>query len=235
MSEWAPKVFWTTVDIGEDQTGFKILLDGRALKTPSKAEMLIPSKAMAEEIAKEWRLQEDKVDPSKLHLTKLAYAAIDKLLVQREPTIEILAEYATTDLLCYRATSPVVLADRQEQTWQPLLNWFEEAHNIRLKVGSGVMPVQQPMDVLDKCAELLKKYSHFELAAVHDLIQLSGSFVIGLATVEEKISVSDAWDASRIDEDWQIEEWGEDEEASELSETRRKAFEYAAFVLSLFK
>jgi chaperone required for assembly of F1-ATPase len=235
MSEWAPKVFWTTVEIGEDQAGFKILLDGRALKTPSKAELLIPSRAMAEEIAKEWRLQEDKVDPSKLPLTKLAYAAIDKLLVQRDPIIEILAEYATTDLLCYRTTSPAGLADRQEQIWQPLLDWFEETHQIHLRVGSGVMPVQQSADVLERCEEILKSYSHFELAAVHDLIQLSGSFVIGLATVQGKLSVSDAWTASRIDEDWQIEEWGEDEEASSLAATRRKAFEHASFVLSLFR
>lgn len=235
MSEWVQKVFWTEVDVAEDGAGFKILLDGRALKTPSKAELLIPTRAMALEIAAEWRLQEDKVDPSKLPLTKLANAAIDKLLVQRAPIIEILAEYATTDLLCYRATSPIGLADRQEQIWQPLLDWFEEAHKIRLQVGSGVMPVRQPTAVLENCAEILMRYSHFELAAVHDLIQLSGSFVIGLATAEEKISVSDAWAASRIDEDWQIEEWGEDDVASSLNETRRLAFKHAAFVLTLSK
>ena len=235
MAEWEQKVFWSNVEIGQSETGYKVMLDGRYLKTPAKSTLQVPTKAMAEEIAAEWRSLKDKVDPGKLPLTKLANAAIDKVAVQSEPIIGMLAEYATTDLLCYRATSPIGLADRQEQIWQPLLDWFEDRHNVQLEVGSGVMPIRQPTQVLTSCAELLNRYTEFELAAIYHLITLTGSFVIGIATADKKITVSEAWLASRIDEDWQISEWGEDEDASLLAATREKAFERAAFVLDLLE
>jgi len=235
MAEWEQKVFWSDVDVKQDDAGFRVLLDGRDLKTPAKSTLQIPTKALAEGIAAEWRSLKDKVDPEALPLTKLANAAIDKIAVQSEPIIEMLAEYATTDLLCYRATSPKGLADRQEQIWQPLLDWFSDTHDVGLEVGSGVMPIRQPTQVLTDCAALLKTYSHFELAAVYDLITLSGSFVIGVATATGKIGATDAWAASRIDEDWQIAEWGEDEDAMSLAATRQSAFERAAFVLTLLK
>jgi len=235
MAEWEQKVFWSDVDVGQSDGGFKVLLDGRDLKTPAKSTLQVPTRALAEGIAAEWGFLKDKVDPEALPLTKLANAAIDKIAAQSEPIIEMLAEYATTDLLCYRATSPKGLADRQEQIWQPLLDWFSDTHDVELEVGSGVMPIRQATQVLTDCAALLKTYSHFELAAVYDLITLSGSFVIGVATAAEKIEVTDAWAASRIDEDWQIEEWGEDEDAMLLAATRQNAFERAAFVLTLLK
>jgi len=238
MAEWEQKVFWSDVDVGQSDNGFKVLLDGRDLKTPAKSTLQVPTMALAEGIAAEWRSlkdKKDKIDPEALPLTKLANAAIDKISVQSEPIIEMLAEYATTDLLCYRATSPKGLADRQEQIWQPLLDWFSDTHDVGLEVGSGVMPIRQPTQVLTDCAALLKSYSHFELAAVYDLITLSGSFVIGVATAAGKIEITDAWAASRIDEDWQIAEWGEDEDAMSLAATRQNAFERAAFVLTLLK
>jgi len=235
MAEWEQKVFWSVVDVEQGDDGFKVLLDGRNLKTPAKSTLQVPTRALAEGIAAEWRSLKDKVDPEALPLTKLANAAIDKIAVQSEPIIEMLAEYATTDLLCYRATSPKGLADRQEQIWQPLLDWFSDIHNVGLEVGSGVMPIRQPTQVLTDCAAILKTYSHYELAAVYDLITLSGSFVIGVATAAGKIDVKDAWAASRIDEDWQIAEWGEDEDAMSLAATRQNAFERAAFILTLLK
>ncbi len=235
MADWEQKVFWSKVSITEAGDGYKVLLDERELKTPAKATLQVPTSALAEKIAEEWRTLEDKVDPEKLPLTKLANAAIDKVAVQFEPIIDMLAEYATTDLLCYRATVPKGLADRQEQVWQPLLDWFAQTHNIHLEVGSGVMPIRQPTKVLTASAALLKNCTDLELAAIYDLITLSGSFVIGFATASDRISVPDAWAASRIDEDWQIEEWGEDEDATLLAKTRQNAFERAAFVLTLLK
>lgn len=235
MAEWEQKVFWSDVDVAKTDSGYQVLLDGRGVKTPAKAVLAVPTQKFADQIAAEWRVLEVKVNPEKLPLTKLANAAIDKVAVQSEPIIGMLAEYATTDLLCYRATLPKGLADRQEQIWQPLLDWFSDVHNVHLEVGSGVMPIRQPTRVLADCAALLKTYTHFELAAVYDLITLTGSFVIGLATAAEKITVADAWAASRIDEDWQIAEWGEDEDAILLAATRQIAFERAAFVLSLLK
>lgn len=235
MAEWEQRVFWSDVNVAATDDGYQVLLDGRGVKTPAKARLIVPTQKLADQIAVEWRSLENKVDPEKLPVTKLANSAIDNVAEQSEAIIDMLVEYATTDLLCYRATSPKGLADRQEQIWQPLLNWFSDVHNVRLEVGSGVMPIRQSTAVLVDCAVLLKSYSDFELAAVYDLITLTGSFVIGLAAASGEISVADAWTASRIDEDWQIAEWGEDEDATSLAATRQQAFERAAFVLALLK
>jgi len=235
MAVWAQKVFWSNVTVAKSADGYTILLDERGLKTPLKFTLEVPTENLALAIADEWRVLEKHVDPEKLPITKLANSAIDNVAVQFEPIIEMLAEYAATDLLCYRATSPVGLADRQEQIWQPLLYWFERTHGVTLKVGSGVMPISQSADVLDMCSRLLATYSNFALAAIYDLISLSGSFVIGLAVADEYLAVSDGWDASRIDEDWQIQEWGDDEDARSLAQSRRIAFERAALVLKLLK
>ncbi len=235
MAEWEQRVFWSDVNVAATDDGYQVLLDGRGVKTPAKARLIVPTQKLADQIAVEWRSLENKVDPEKLSVTKLANSAIDNVAEQSEAIIDMLVEYATTDLLCYRATSPKGLADRQEQIWQPLLNWFSDVHNVRLEVGSGVMPIRQSTAVLVDCAVLLKSYSDFELAAVYDLITLTGSFVIGLAAASGEISVADAWTASRIDEDWQIAEWGEDEDATSLAATRQQAFERAAFVLALLK
>ncbi len=155
MAEWEQKVFWSAVDVAKHDGGFQVHLDGRAVKTPAKALLLVPTRKLADEIANEWRSLDQKVDPEKLPLTKLANAAIDKVATQSEPIIAMLAEYATTDLLCYRATSPKALADRQEEVWQPLLDWFAQAHNVRLEVGGGVMPIRQSAEVLPACTTLL--------------------------------------------------------------------------------
>ncbi len=233
MAEWAQKVFWSEVTVGKVAEGYAILLDEREVRTPLKSKLYVPTEALAQEIAKEWASLEDKVDPEKLPFTKMANAAIDKVSVQSDAIIPMLAEYATTDLLCYRATRPATLVERQEEIWGPLLEWFATKYDVSLRVGSGVMPIAQPLDVLDSCSDILRKYTAFELAAVYDLITLSGSFVIGLAAADKKLAVSEAWSASRIDEEWQIQEWGEDEEASELALTRQQAFERSFFVLGL--
>ncbi len=235
MAEWAQKVFWSEVTVGKVAEGYSVLLDGREVRTPLKAKLYVPTEAFAQEIAKEWAALEEKVDPEKLPLTKMANAAIDKVSVQSDAIIPMLAEYATTDLLCYRAASPDVLIEHQQQVWDPLLGWFAKQYGVTLKTGAGVMPVEQASDVLDVCSKILKKYTAFELAAVYDLITLSGSFVIGIATADKYIGVSDAWAASRIDEDWQIEQWGEDEEAISLNATRHAAFNRSLFVLELIR
>jgi len=233
MAEWAQKVFWSEVSVGKVADGYAVLLDGREVRTPLKAKLCVPSEALAQEIAKEWAALEEKVDPEKLPLTKIANAAIDKVSVQANVIIPMLAEYATTDLLSYRADGPERLVAQQQQAWDPLLEWFASEYGVTLKTGTGVMPIEQEPNVLAICSNILQKYTAFELAAVYDLISLSGSFVIGLATAEQKLAVPEAWAASRIDEDWQAEQWGADDEAVALAETKRVAFERSIFVLDL--
>lgn len=229
MSEWAPKRFWSDVTIEHQAAGFTIKLDGRAVKTPAKAALVVPTRALAEAIAAEWRQVDEKIDPSKMPFTRSANAAIDKVSHQFDEVVELLAAYGGSDLLCYRAESPMELVERQARLWNPLLDWAARTHSARLEVAEGVMPVHQDTTALQALRAPIEQANPFELTALHDLIALSGSLVIALAVIGGRLSHQEAWAVSRLDENWQEEQWGVDEEASQAAEIKQQAFAHAAF------
>lgn len=228
MSEWAAKRFWTDVTVVETADGFAVQLDGRNVKTPLKAPLAVPSHAIAEAIADEWRAVEEKIDPSVMPYTRSANAAIDKVTPQFAEVAEMLAAYGGSDLLCYRADAPIELVARQADAWDPLLDWAHATYGARLLPTAGVMPVAQDPKALERLAKPLFDATPFELTALHDLISLSGSLVIGLATAAGHLHHQDAWPLSRVDEDWQEEQWGADDEATQAAEIKAQAFAHAA-------
>jgi chaperone required for assembly of F1-ATPase len=228
MSGWVAKRFWTDVAVVPEGDAFAVMLDGRPVRTPLKAPLAVPTRGFAEEVAREWAAQEGEIRPAAMPATRLANAAIDKVAAQREEVVDMLASYGGTDLLCYRAEGPDKLVERQRAGWDPLLAWAAEALGADLVTGSGVMPVMQAGGDLRRLREPVAAMDDFALAAFHDLVALSGSLVLALAVTEGRLSAEEAWRLSRLDEDFQIEEWGEDEEAAEAAAIRRKAFLDAA-------
>ncbi|WP_341368379.1 ATP12 family protein [Yoonia sp. BS5-3] len=228
MSDWKPKRFWKNASAGPCEGGYTVTLDDRPVKTPAKAALVVPTLALAEAIAREWDAQEEVLDPGTMPVTRGANAAVDKVSVQRAEVIAMLAEYGDSDLLCYRAAGPEGLIAQQAAAWDPLLDWAAETLNARLFVGEGVMHVAQKPEALERLRAELDKLSAFEIAAAHDLVSLSGSLVLALAVMKEAITPEKAWDVSRVDEHWQIAQWGEDEEAAAAELIKRAAFLDAA-------
>lgn len=228
MSDWKPKRFWKEATVTETDDGYSVLLDARPVRTPAKAPLVVPTRGLAEAIAVEWDAQLDVLDPNTMPVTKGANAAIDKVSVQREEVIGLLAEYGDSDLLCYRAAGPESLIKRQAEGWDPLLDWAATALGARLFVGEGVMHVPQTARALGFLRDELAAFDDFALAAAHDLISISGSLILGLAVTRGVLSEDEAWRLSRIDEHWQIEQWGEDEEAAASEASKQNAFRDAA-------
>lgn len=228
MNDWVAKRFWTEVSVVPEQDGFAIRLDGRAVKTPAKAALIVPSDPLAQAIAAEWAQVEGKVNPNVMPFTRSANAAIDKVSVQFDEVALMLAAYGGSDLLCYRADGPEALIARQNAGWLPLLDWIEESFAVRLQTTVGLMPVAQDPKALNAIAAPLFSATAFELTAIHDLVALSGSLVLALAVLNRKTTPHEAWDLSRIDEHFQAEQWGADEEAQQMEETKRTAFFHAA-------
>ncbi|EBA10821.1 ATP12 family chaperone protein [Roseobacter sp. CCS2] len=228
MSDWQPKRFWKQAQAEVCEGGFTVKLDGRLVRTPAKAALTVPTLAMADAIATEWDAQEELIDPRTMPVTRGANAAIDKVRTQRSEVIALLAEYGDSDLLCYRAAGPEGLIQRQAEGWDPMLDWAADTLGARLFVGEGVMHVTQKPDVLSKLTTEVATFDDFALAGVHDLISLSGSLILALAITKDAIAVEDAWLLSRIDEHWQIEQWGADEEAAAAELTKKTAFQDAA-------
>ncbi|MCP1168999.1 ATP12 family chaperone protein [Limimaricola litoreus] len=233
MSEWKAKRFWTQATVEPVEGGWQVLLDGRPVRTPAKAALVLPSERLARAIAEEWQAQGEKIDPRAMPATRTANSAIDKVSVQRDEVAEMLAAYGGSDMLCYRAEGPAELVARQSAEWDPLLDWAEARFDARLVSVAGVMPVAQDAAALERLAAPLRDMDPFALAAFHDLVALSGSLVLAHAVTEGHLGASEAWRLSRLDEEWQIEQWGEDEEAEALAQMKRAAFHDAARFWSL--
>lgn len=224
MSDWKAKRFWTECKVAEAEGGFTVLLDGRGVKTPAKTPLIVPTVALAEAIAAEWDAQEGEIDPRTMPVMRGANAALDKVATQHDEVAALIADYGGTDLLCYRATSPEELIARQAAAWDPVLDWAAEHLSARLQQGQGVMHVAQDPAVLQSLHDKVRALTNFELAAFHDLVGISGSLILGFAAVHDLHPIDDLWTLSRVDETWQQELWGEDEEASEHAEIKRQAF-----------
>jgi chaperone required for assembly of F1-ATPase len=224
---WAPRRFWTDVAVAEGEGGWEVRLDGSPVRTPARAPLRLPTRAFAEAVAAEWAAVEGQVDPRAMPATRLANAALDKVAAAEAEVAAHVASFGASDLLCYRAEGPPALVARQDAAWDPVLAWAADALGARLVVARGVMPVAQDRAVLAALRACLD-VGPFRLAALYDLVALSGSLVLGLAVAQGWLGPEEAWSLSRLDEDFQAEEWGADEEAEAAAAGRRAAFLEAA-------
>lgn len=210
-----------------------ILLDGRTVRTPARAALAVPSPALAEAIAEEWRGQGETIDPRTMPLTGLANAAIDRAAPDPQAFVAMLAAYAETDLLCYRAAEPPDLVAAQAQAWDPLLDWARKRYDVHFAVTAGIVHIAQPPATVARLAETLAARDAFALAPMSPLVTISGSLVTALALAEGAIGADEAFDAAHLDELWQAEHWGEDQLALTTREARRADFLAAARFLAL--
>lgn len=233
MSEWAPKRFWTSAETIPTDKGFGVVLDGRPVRTPAKALLAVPTQAVADRIASEFDAQHERIDPTTMPFTRTANAAIDKVAIQHAEVADLLADYGDSDLLCYRAHEPEELVARQAAQWDPLLDWAADALGAPLETRTGVMHAPQDPTSLSILRRNVHAMTPFELAAFHDLVAISGSLVIGFAAKLQARSALELWTVSRLDELWQEEQWGKDEEAQELITHKQAAFLHADLFLRL--
>lgn len=223
----------TAVDFADG--GHRVLLDGKPMRTPAKAVLVVPTRALAESIATEWDQVPDKaeINVSHLPLTRLAATGHDRVTTQRTRVIEDTAKYAGSDMLCYRASEPETLVKRQQETWQPLLDWAAERYGARLLVVEGLAFVDQPEEAVKKLHRAVAAHSDLGLSALYNLTHISGSLVVALAVAEGHLSAADAFAAAQLDELYQIERWGEDPIAAQRHEGIRRDIEAGARFLAL--
>lgn len=227
------KRVYDTVDVSAEPSGFAITLDGRPLKTPAGASVTVPKQRLADAVAREWADQQEAIRPETMPYTRLVNAVIDGIAPSPAPVIESLERIAGSDLLCYRAESPQELVARQDSRWQPLLDWAAETFGARLRVTKGLRPVDQPPAALKLFADAFAALDPFALASAHTTASLSGSAVIALALAHGRLDADEAWAIARIDEDWQIEQWGEDAEAAARDLRRKREFAISVEVLRM--
>jgi len=227
MSFLKKKRFWSDVSVVGSTGGFVVHLDGRVVKTPDRHDLNVPTRGAAELIAVEWDAVDGTLDPAEMPATRWANVAIDRVGENHGDVVDMLAAYGGTDLLCYRATHPDALIAKQAAVWDGPLDWAKARFDAPLVVTQGIIPVDQPNQSVVNLRTEVAKMEPFSLSAFHDLVHISGSLVLSLALYHDEIDINAAWAACQVDEIWQKELWGEDEEAAEAAEEKRKGFEFA--------
>ncbi|WP_029057542.1 ATP12 family chaperone protein [Stappia stellulata] len=228
-----PKRFYTVVSVDAGADGFSVLLDGRPVKTAQRGRLVLPDEGLARRVAEEWDAQETEIDPLRMPLTRIANVAIDAVSNRMPEVADDVAKYAGNDLLFYRAETPDTLVQRQNDQWGAVLGWAEARYAGRFVLAEGIMPVRQDPAVIARIRERLEPASPLWLAALHVATTLTGSALLSLALAHEAFDPETIWRAAHLDEDWNIEQWGADEEALRTRALRRRDFDAAAFVLSV--
>jgi chaperone required for assembly of F1-ATPase len=222
------KRFWKAVAVREEDGGFAILLDDRPVKTPARDPLRVPTEALADAIAEEWRSVGDTIDPHAMPLTGYANAAIDRVAPDRNAFAAGLARYAQSDLTCYRATGPRALVAVQEIAWDALLGWARRRYDVDFVTTQGVTHVAQPPATVEQLGHAVEALDTFHLAGLSPLVTIGGSLVAALAVLEQAVSPEEAWQAVSLDEHWQLEKWGSDAEAEAALANKQRDFLAAA-------
>jgi len=237
MHKPLPKRFYTAVSIGPaEDGGHAILLDGRPVRTPAKQHLTVPTQAAAALLAAEWDAQKDEIDPATMPVTRLANTAIDGVSKDVRAVFDDILNFAGTDLLCYRAGEPEGLALRQAERWDPVMTWAAEKLGARFILVEGIVHQVQPRAAINGIAEALRAYATpLGLACLHTITTLTGSALLAIAFAEKQLSAEEAWALAHLDEDWQIEHWGTDDEAFQRRENRWREMQAATATLDALR
>lgn len=227
------KRFWKEVSVEPAQGAWEIRLDGRPVRTPGRVPLALPTRAMADAIADEWRAVAEDIDPRAMPLTGLANAAIDRIAPDTRAFASGLARYGESDLLCYRSDHPALLRERQDRLWDAPLDWARARYDVHFEIVTGIMHRDQPQATLARLADAITARDAFELAALNQVVTITGSLVLALALAERALDADAVWAAANLDEDWQIEQWGEDRFATQARAVRQADYDAAVRFLGL--
>ena len=228
MRQNLPKRFYKSAEHTEIEEGFSVLLDGKPVRTPGRAPLVLPTRAAAALVAGEFDAQREVIDPISMPVLRLANSAIDGVAPDCAAVIEDVVRFSASDLICYRAGEPAGLVARQAEAWDPALDWARAALGARFFLAEGVVHVEQPRDSVAAVRRWLEaRHDPFRLAAIHVMTTLTGSALLALAVEAGALDPADAWAAAHVDESWNAEHWGDDAEAVARTTARRRDFDAA--------
>lgn len=231
-----PKRFYKEASVADSGGAFVILLDGKPAKTPARNALTLPNAALAAAVAAEWNAIESTIDPARLPLTRLANLAIDAIASAPQPVVEEIVQYAASDPVFYRAAGPEELVALQNERLNPVLDWAAAHLGARFSLAEGIIHVRQSAEALAAVREAAEKLKRpFALAATASATTIGGSALIALALANGALSGDEAWNAAHVDEQWNISQWGEDDEAQRRLAARHAEFTAAAKMLVLLR
>jgi len=227
------KRFYKEVSTAPAEGGFAVLLDDKPVKTPGRNGLTLPTSGLAEAVAREWREQDQEILAATMPLLRLVNTVIDGVMANRAEVVKAVLSFGENDLVCYRTHQPPELLARQRQGWDRWLDWVRQRHGVHLRVVLGLNPVDQSQDALLGLRQAIEEFDDFCLGALHVIVSITGSLVLGLAVAEGVLKGGEAFQLSRIDELYQAEKWGEDDQAAKRSQALARELDKAVELIAL--
>ena len=224
------KRLYTRADVVETDGGFAVTLDGKPIRTPSGRQVVVPAREIADAVAAEWQAQQETIDPLTMPMTRFANSVVQSVVDRADAVADDVAKYLQSDLLFYRAGHPEALVAREAQHWDPVLFWAADALGAPFILGEGVVHVRQP-DAAVAAARAAFPSDPWSIAALHVVTTLTGSALLALALKHGVLDSAAVWAAAHVDEDWNAEKWGVDEEVAARRAARLVDFEAACCIL----
>lgn len=231
-----PKRFYKAVTVEPAEPGYAVKLDGKSARTPGKAPLVLPTMPAARLVADEFEAQGETIDPVRMPALRLVNTAIDGVASDPQAVLEDILRFAASDLLCYRAEGPQRLIELQNAAWNPVLDWARSSLGARFNLAEGIIHVEQPRESIAVLGVHFRQRTEpFTLASLHVMTTLTGSALLALAVEAGEIDPETGWTAAHVDEDWQIEHWGQDAEAIAHRAHRKRDFLAAVALLEALK
>ncbi|MBZ9928332.1 ATP12 family chaperone protein [Mesorhizobium sp. BR1-1-4] len=231
-----PKRFYKEVSVASAEGGFAVHLDGKPVRTPGKAMLALPTEAAATLVAGEFAEQGETINPMTMPVMRLVNTAIDGVASDPQAVLEDILRFASSDLLCYRADAPQGLVERQNERWDPVIDWARAALGTRFNLAEGIIHVEQPRETIAVLgSHLAQRAEPLRLAAIHVMTSLTGSALLALAVDFGELDGEEAWAAGHVDEDWQIAQWGQDAEAVARRAARKRDMMAAVSLLEALR
>jgi chaperone required for assembly of F1-ATPase len=229
------KRFYARAQAAPAEGGYTVALDGKPMRTPGRAALVVPTEAHAAALADEWQAQTGEIRPLEMPLTRLVATAIDRVAPQRGAVIDEIVAYVGSDLVCYRVPEPAALAARQAELWQPLVEWMRQRYDVALAVTTDIVPCAQPARAAEAVRAVVDSFAPLPLTALHALTSAAGSIVVGLAAMEGRLDAEGVWAAAQLEEDFQVERWGEPPESAARRQALRRDIEASCRFLALLR
>jgi chaperone required for assembly of F1-ATPase len=224
------KRFYARADVAETDGGFAVVLDGKPIKTPSGRIVAVPSRAIAEAMVAEWEAQQEHIDPTTMPMTRFANSVVDAVMGRVTIVRDDIAKYLSSDLLFYRAGHPEVLVAREARHWDPVVFWAADELGAHFILAQGIMHVSQPDAAVAAARDALPG-DPWSVAALHVVTTLTGSALLALALHQGARDAEQVWAAAHVDEDFNVEQWGADEEVVARKAARKLDFDAAVAIL----
>jgi chaperone required for assembly of F1-ATPase len=236
MKTHLPKRFYKAAEVAATEDGFAVHLDGKPVRTPGRALLVLPTEAAAILVADEFAAQGETIDPVTMPVMRLVNTAIDGVASDPQAVLEDILRFASSDLVCYRADLPQGLVARQNEHWDPVIDWARATLGARFNLAEGVIHVEQPRETIAVLGvHLAERANPLRLAAIHVMTSLTGSALLALSVDFGELDGEAAWAAGHVDEDWQAEQWGQDAEAVARHAARKRDMMAAIRLLEALK